>query len=171
MTLIKTFVVILLLPLSLLARADNSSDQLTFHYSGNVIIPSCTVALPSYVINFGNINIEQLENTGSSTDWKEMHLKLSDCTDVNTATLTFSSNASAADSNYFASTGTAKHVAIELADLGIMSRAVPGETHSFQINGAEAIDFGYLVRVVNDGSGMATSGTVESVITVNYEFK
>lgn len=171
MKLLKAAMLCLLLPLSLFARADNPSDQLTFHYSGNVVVPACTVALANYVIDFGNINVETLENTDSGTDWKQIHLILSDCTDVNTISVTLSENASAENTSYFASTGTAKHVAVELFDLGLMSVLHPGQTHSQQINGAPGIDWNYQVRIVNDGSGMATSGTVDSTITVNYEFK
>ncbi|MCS2153790.1 type 1 fimbrial protein [Scandinavium goeteborgense] len=171
MKLINSVVGIILLSLSIISWAENPSDQMMFHYSGNIIIPSCTVDLPSYTINFGSVNVESLESTGSSTDWRQIHLILSDCTNVNSIELTFSDNASAVSSEYYSSTGTAKHVAVELLDMAGMTRIKPGATRPQIINGAPGIDFVYATRIVNDGSGMATSGTVESVITINYEFK
>lgn len=171
MKMMKAALILFLLPLSLLARADNPSDQMIFRYTGNVIIPPCTVAMAKYDIDFGDINTETLAVTGSGTDWREVHLALTDCTNVNNVTLTLSNNVSAKNNNYFASTGTASHVAVEFSDPVGVYNTKPGGVIAMQIDGAPGIDFPFRVRIVNDGSGAATAGTIVSTITVNYEFK
>lgn len=95
------------------ALADNPTESVIIHYSGTVTIPPCTITTQSIGIDFGDIEANTLAESSSATDWKDVAVLLTNCTDVTTATMTVSNTPSAANPQYIASTGTAEHVGIE----------------------------------------------------------
>ncbi|WP_279204675.1 fimbrial protein [Obesumbacterium proteus] len=160
-------------PLLLIVSYCYATPELVvMHYRGTVVIPPCTIATPLASVNFGNILASELTNSSDSTDWKELNINLSDCTDVGKYTVTVSAPVSTANAKYIGSTGTAEHIAIEAvaaldSDIQIYNKSV------LKINtGGEASQILPLkFRLHNDGSGEATTGTVTSTITLTYAFQ
>lgn len=150
-----------------------STEQVLLHYSGTVVIPPCTIEVPKVPIDFGNIQAPSLSTSSDTTEWKDFSLDLSGCTDVTTVWMTFA-GASSPQSGYFANSGTAKNLAIELEMVENKVSAVPlypGATITPNISGQSTASFPFHVRIRNDGNGPATTGSVTTVITVNYVFK
>ena len=154
------------------ALADNPTESVIIHYSGTVTIPPCTITTQSIGIDFGDIEANTLAESSSATEWKDVAVLLTNCTDVTTATMTVSDTPSAANPQYIASTGTAEHVGIEAQAFYYSNIPLSnGAVFQLGINGASSYSFDIHARLHNDGTGAATLGTVVSTITLSFEFK
>lgn len=154
-----------------LAYATNPSESVVIHYGGTISIPPCTIETPKVGVDFNDIQVTELSSASTATEWKTFELNLSDCTDVNSVDMTFTG---AAQGNYFANSGDAKHLAIEMEYIPVGSNAVPvkpGTVLSPTLSNQATVAFPFQVRIRNNGTGAATAGSVLSIITVSYTFK
>ncbi len=148
------------------------SEQVMMHYSGTVVIPPCIVSTPSLSVDFGDIMASTLANSGSATGWKMTTVRLSNCTNVTDIAILINATMSTANADYIASTGTAQHVAVN-ATVGPAGTTVKDGLTLAGINMAGQSDYStdFYLQVINDGTGSATAGSVQSAITLTYAFK
>lgn len=150
----------------------NNTEQVVLHYSGTVVIPPCTIAVPQGSVDFGKIMANDFADSGAATDWKELDVKLTDCVDVTSFTVSVSAPVSKANPKYIGSTGTAEHIGIEAAailetETPVYNGVVIKRDTGGELNQTLPLKF----RLHNDGSGAATTGTIKSTVTLTYAFQ
>lgn len=161
-----------LVPIALLALAGsaNAADS-TINITGTVVASPCTVEAVKNV-DLGDIDASKLATTGSTSPFVTFSVDLTDCPATTTgATATFTGTASHTD--YYANTGTAKHVDVELAASYSSDNKGNGSIYGTTINSStHAGSFGLKARVRNDGEGSAvTPGSVSSAIQLTIGYK
>lgn len=155
-----------------LAMAENITEQLTFNYSGTVVISPCTIETPSLTIDFGDIKASDMATSGASTDWKQTIISLTGCADVSQVMMTVQYATAPANTYYMASTGTAKHVAIDFGETLFFDDHITNNTIiTLTPDASGKVNDGFHFRIINDGTGAATPGTVIGTLTLTYEFK
>lgn len=147
-------------------------DQVTINYSGTIVISPCIISTPTINLEFGDIPASDLATSGTTSDWKTARIQLTDCSSVNQLIMTVNFTPDPNDIRYMASTGTAKHVAVEnSSDLLDVNHILNGRRTIVPLLGAKSYSEPFRFRIRNDGTGAATPGTVVSAMTITYEFK
>lgn len=161
-----------LVPLAMLALASsaNAADS-TINITGTVVASPCT-AEASKDIDLGDIDASKLATTGTTSSFVGASIALTECPATTTsATATFTGTA--ADTDYYANTGTAKNVDVELVTSYSSTNLGNGRSMNTGIDStSHSGTFNIKARVRNDGKGSAvTPGSVSSAIQVAIEYK
>ncbi|NTZ46193.1 type 1 fimbrial protein [Lelliottia aquatilis] len=148
-------------------------DQIYLNYSGTVVIPPCTISVPSAVVDFGTLPITDFTTSDSATDWKEVKINLTECADVSEYDVTINATPDSENNLYIANEGTAEHLAVQAKmEIPTVMPAYDGVTIPVRLALKETISqTAFDFRTRNNGSGAATAGSVKSVITLVYTFK
>ena len=168
----NTLISLGLVPLALLAMSGNAhAADSTINITGTVVASPCTIEAVKNV-DLGDIDATKLAATGTSSDYVSFSVNLTDCPATTTsATATYSGTASNTD--YYANSGTAKNVEVEVASSYSSLPMGNGATQGVNIDAAKhSASFNLKACVRNDGKGSAvTPGTVSSAIQVAVAYK
>lgn len=151
------------------AAEDYPQDTLHLEYTGSVVIPPCMTSYPSLDIKFtDDLNASDLATQDSATKWIEFDLAAT-CEEDTELVATFGGDPDSDSPRYFLSTGTAKHLAIELQ---VDEKAVwPKEAVVLEAKSKIPAVIKARVRIHNSDGQAPTPGTVIGVITVVYTVK
>lgn len=169
-TVIKQLVLWLAILSSLFTAAVYAAaeDEIIINYSGTVVIPPCIVDTPAVSVKFDNVDPGTLATTGSTTDWKDFKISLSQCQD-NIIGSFLTTGSPAENSDYYTTTGSAKNIDVELTSL---SGQVLNNNSNFAFTTTEGeMDINLRVRLRNNGHGAATPGDLSSIITATFSYK
>lgn len=149
------------------------SDEIFLNYSGTVVIPPCTIGTTAAVVDFGTLPTTDFTTSDSATDWKEVKINLTDCTNVSEYDVTVNATPDSENNLLIANEGTAEHLAVQAKmEIPTVMPAYDGITIPIRLALKETISqTAFDFRIRNNGSGAATAGTVKSVITLVYTFK
>lgn len=148
---------------------DYPQDFLHLDYSGTVVIPPCDIINPVSNVKFGIVDASDLSSANSATDWLSFSLTVT-CADPTEVSVTITGTPDTDSPQYFASTGTAKHLAFEVTYLG--DAVKPGGTTTYNAPGGGVASGGSgLVRIHNSDGQPATTGTVVGTLTATFTFK
>jgi len=168
----NTLISLGLVPLALLAMSGNAhAADSTINITGTVVASPCTIEAVKNV-DLGDIDATKLAATGTSSDYVSFTLNLTNCPATTTsATATFSGTASNTD--YYANSGTAKNVEVELVSSYSSTNMGNGKTFNIGIDAAtHGASYGLKTHVKNDGKGSAaTPGSVSSAIQIAMAYK
>lgn len=134
--------------------------------SGKVVAMPCIVngGNSSLNVDLGDIPVNQLYNSGSSSAFKEFSLVLTNCpVGTSTVTATFSGTSDpVAGANYYKNTGTASNVAVAVIQpsTGILKGTGTTITQNVMFNGVT-----YDLRAkAYSSAGRATPGTISATV-------
>ncbi|MBF4179900.1 fimbrial protein [Lelliottia nimipressuralis] len=168
----NTLISLGLVPLTLFAMSGNASAaDSTINITGTVVASPCTIEAVKNV-DLGDIDATKLATTGTASTFINFSINMTDCPATTTsATATYSGTASNTD--YYANSGTAKNVEVEVASSYSSLPMGNGATQGVNIDAAtHAASFNLKARVKNDGKGSAvTPGSVSSAIQVAVQYK
>lgn len=168
----NTLISLGLVPLALLAMSGNAhAADSTINITGTVVASPCTIEAVKNV-DLSDIDATKLATTGSASTFINFGIALSNCPATTTsATATYSGTASNTD--YYANSGTAKNVEVEVASTYSSLPMGNGATQNVTIDAStHAASFNLKARVRNNGKGSAaTPGTVSSAVQVAVAYK
>jgi|EndMetStandDraft_3_1072993.scaffolds.fasta_scaffold02516_7 minor fimbrial subunit len=168
----NTLISLGLVPLALLAMSGNAhAADSTINITGTVVASPCTIEAVKNV-DLGDIDATKLAATGTSSDYVSFSVNLTNCPATTTsATATFSGTASNTD--YYANSGTAKNVEVELVTSYSSANMGNGKSMNVTIDSAtHASSYNLKTHVKNDGKGSAvTPGSVSSAIQMAIAYK
>lgn len=166
----KTLITILLLGLSCYSLAE----EIQVNIRGNIYANACQVdsASQNLTVNLGKANTGDFKDVGDTGTWKSFDLTLSKCPNTAMlATATFHGQPDSIHPTKFASTGTAKGLALELADPQDQISLAPDASFSVLINQNDhTADFPLAARYYAT-SLPVTAGTFSSVVQVTFIYQ
>jgi minor fimbrial subunit len=161
-----------LVPLALFALSGNANAaDSTININANVVASPCVVEAVKN-IDLGDIDATKLATTGTSSAYVSFTISLTECpATTTTATATF--NGTASNTDYYANSGTAKNVEIELVTSYSSTNLGNGKSMNTGIDASTHIgNLNVKVHVKNDGKGSAvTPGSVSSAIQMTVTYK
>lgn len=143
------------------------------NFSGSVIAAPCTTdSSMEQLVSFDSLRSTDFSAAGSSGDWKIIDVKLTGCpASTARATLTFSGTVPEDDSSLYATSGTAKNIAIQLVENGNRSVILSnGKSMTMDINSDRTATFSLASRVYSV-NGSITSGDFTSVVLMNLTYQ
>lgn len=166
----KKTALLLLLGLISCAHADEIELQMT----GNIFANTCTVDSESknLTVDLGQAATGDFKDVGDTGQWKDFSLKVSHCP----ATLTlanafFYGQADSAHPTKFANSGSAKGLALELADRQDNILIAPQASFNVLINQSDhTAEFPLAARYYAT-SMPVTAGTFSSVVQVTFTYQ
>ena len=168
----NTFISLGLVPLALFAMSGNASAaDSTINITANVVASPCTIEAVKN-IDLGDIDASKLATTGTASSYVTFSVTVSECPATTTSALaTFSGTASNTD--YYANSGTAKNVEVELVTSYSSANMGNGKSMNVGIDSAtHASSFNLKTHVKNDGKGSAvTPGSVSTAIQMAVAYK
>lgn len=166
----KTFLTALLLGLAF----QSVADEIQVDIRGNIYANACQVdsASQNLTVDLGKANISDFKDVGDTGTWKTFDLTLSKCpTTAVLATATFHGQPDSLHPTKFANTGTAKGLALELADPQDRITLAPDASFSVLINqSSHTADFPLLARYYTT-SMPVTAGTFSSAVQVTFIYQ
>lgn len=162
LSLIAGWLLMMALPIAYAADA-------TITINGKVVAKPCTVSTVSTTIDLGDLYTFNLLSAGASSAWKSVTLSLTNCpVGTSKVTATFSGTADSSQ-NYYANQGTARSIALQLADSNGVN--LPNSsTRTVAVNDvSKAANFVLQVRAITPG-GNVTQGSIQSLINVTYTY-
>ncbi|MFD1093130.1 fimbrial protein [Providencia vermicola] len=148
----KKFALSLLLVSGSLFAAD---QQININVHGYVTAMPCELDTTNYVIDLKKINIWNIKDTQKSP-WVDFSVKLKNCPLSTTeAIMTLSGTPDTTTPDYFINNGTAKNVALNLANTANKVTIKNGDKISVPVHyPTRSVEFSFSARVVGYGSGM-----------------
>lgn len=166
----KRYLIFLTLGLLTNAYAEDIQIEMT----GNIYANTCTVdsASQNLTVNLGKANTGDFKDVGDTGQWRSFDLTLSKCpTTAVLATATFHGQPDSIHPTKFASSGTAKGLALELADPQDQISLAPDASFSVLINQNDhTADFPLAARYYAT-SLPVTAGTFSSVVQVTFIYQ
>ena len=163
---------LIFLTLGLLANAY--AEDIQIEMTGNIYANTCTVdsASQNLTVNLGKANTGDFKDVGDTGQWTSFDLTLSKCpTTAVLATATFHGQPDSIHPTKFASSGTAKGLALELADPQDQISLAPDASFSVLINqNNHTADFPLAARYYAT-SLPVTAGTFSSVVQVTFIYQ
>jgi len=169
-TVIKQLVLWLAIFSSLFSAAVYAAaeDEIIINYSGTVVIPPCIIDTPAVSVKFDNVDSGLLATAGSTTDWQNFKITLSQCQDNVTGDI-LTTGTPATDPRYYATTGSAKNIDVEIT--GDNETILSNGNHFSFTTTAGVMDINLKARLRNNGNGAATPGDLTSMITATFSYK
>ncbi|WP_241573367.1 fimbrial protein [Rosenbergiella nectarea] len=162
-----TYFSLLLLSISFFRTADSADVNITIN--GQVVARPCTVSTPTVNIDLGALNSADFITPGSTSAWQAFTLNLSSCPiGTSKVTATFSGTSDSSNT-YFANTGAATNMAVQLAD-STGNNLKNGSTKIVAVSdSSKSAVLNLEVRAITT-QGKATQGSIQSVINVTYTY-
>ncbi|WP_369309574.1 fimbrial protein [Providencia rettgeri] len=148
----KKFTLSLLLISGSIFAAD---QQININVHGYVTAMPCELETTNYVIDLKKINIWNIKDTQKST-WVDFSVKLKNCpVATKEAVMTLSGTPDTTAPDYFINNGTAKNVALNLANGSSKTTVKNGTKITLPVNSqTRSVEFPFSARVAGYGSGM-----------------
>lgn len=143
--------------------------DVTITINGKVVATPCTVSTPNVTIPLGTLASADFITAGSTSAWHSFSLNLTNCP-VGTSSITATFSGSSDSSNsYFANTGAATNMAVQLADSS-GNNLKNGSTKVVAVDdSSKSAVLNLEVRAITT-QGKATQGTIQSIINVTYTY-
>jgi minor fimbrial subunit len=141
---------------------------------GKVIATPCQVDTGSVSqdVDFRQLRAADLKTAGSSSAWQPFEVKLNSCPlSTSKVTVTLSGNSVSGDKTLFANAGTAKNVAVQIAQDANRSNLLPNGGGMTVNVGAQRNAIYALVGRMNSPTGNAGPGTINSVVQMNFTYQ
>lgn len=164
--------IIALLALGLIAQAH--ADDIQIQMTGNIYANTCVIdsASRNLTVNLGQAVSGNFKDVGDTGDWKDFSLLLTHCpTTRSLVTAFFYGQADSAHPTKFANTGSAKGLALELADRQDKILIAPQAAFSVPINTADHTATFPLAARYYATSMPVSAGTFSSVIQVTFTYQ
>ena len=166
----KKTALLLLLGLTACAHADEIELQMT----GNIYANTCAVDSESknLTVDLGQATSGEFKDVGDTGQWKEFSLKVSHCpATLKLANAFLYGQADGAHPTKFANSGTAKGLALELADRPDNILIAPQASFNVLINQSDhTAEFPLAARYYAT-SLPVTAGTFSSVVQVTFTYQ
>jgi minor fimbrial subunit len=163
----------LILVLMLASTASFATD-VTLNIEGNIYDTTCQVdsASQNMVVDLGQAISGDFKSVGDTGKWKNFDITLSNCpASLMLATITVDGQPDEQHPTKFASTGTAKGIALELADRTDYITLAPQSSFNALINnGTHTADFPMAARYYATAMPV-TAGTFESVVQATFTYQ
>jgi type 1 fimbria pilin len=148
-------------------------NNFTINYSIGVRPATCEAHTSNVDIVFKDaIGANMLENLGDHTDWNSGYsIELTDC---EPGTLVSMEMAGSPDTNtqFYKNDGTAENIMIELSGDDENHSYYNGFVKDFYLPSQEnSLSIPLKARLLNNGQGPATPGTVKAVVTATFSYK
>ncbi|MDM2737014.1 MULTISPECIES: fimbrial protein [Citrobacter] len=166
----KMFLAVLLLGLT----CQSQAEEVQINIRGNIYANACQVdsASQDLTVSLGKANSSDFKEVGDTGKWKTFDLTLSKCpTTAVLATATFHGQPDSTHPTKFANAGTAKGLALELADPQDQIALAPHSSFSVLINPNDhTADFPLAARYYAT-SMPVSGGTFASVVQVTFIYQ
>lgn len=151
-----------------------SANDVAVNFSGNVIAAPCTLSGDSVMsVNLGDVTAAVLATKGNGSEFKTFSISFINCPASTTKIVAkFSGTTDSTNSIYYANTGTAKNVALDVNLNGTAYRPNNGNTLTADIDSStRTASFPFQARMVSTGSDSATTGTfsAQMLATITYQ--
>lgn len=157
--------------LSLVVASLNTAHgaDVVITINGKVLATPCTVSTPTAEIDLGTLYSADFVTAGSASAWQTFTLNLTNCpVGTSKVTATFSGSSDSSNS-YYANTGNATNMAIQLADSD-GNNLKNGSSKTVAVSDStKAAALNLEVRAITT-QGKATQGSIQSVINVIYTY-
>lgn len=160
--------------LMVLATAGNAfagTATATINVTGRITASPCTVdtSTVSQTVDLGRVYGKDLA-PGKGSEWKTFQLTLSKCpSNWKQATVTFTGNP-APDNNYYANSGSATGVVLQISDSGHSTSYGNGDTLTETIDASRNAVFPLEARMFNPGGTIGT-GDFNAVLEVDFSYQ
>lgn len=142
--------------------------------NGIVVASPCIVdtGSVSQEVDFRQLRNIDLKTAGSSSDWQPFKVKLNSCPQsTSKLTVTLSGNPVSGDATLFANAGTAKNVAVQIAEDANRSNLLPnGGGMTVNVDAQRNATYA-LVGRMNSPMGNAGPGTINSIVQMNFTYQ
>lgn len=166
----KMFLAVLLLGLT----CQSQAEEVQINIRGNIYANACQVdsASQDLTVSLGKANSSDFKEVGDTGKWKTFDLTLSKCpSSLVLVTGTFHGQPDSTHPTKFANTGTAKGLALELADPQDQIALAPHSSFSVLINPNDhTADFPLAARYYAT-SMPVSGGTFASVVQVTFIYQ
>ncbi len=145
-----------------------SSRQPKITVYGKVVISPCESVPINENIDIGTLKTGDFLNKNSFSPWKKLKLHLDHCP-MNNFTVRATFNAEKGiNADDFKNNGTAKNLDIQIKNEDNGNPVIPGSYIDKKIND-NSVEYSLLVRAYSP-NGNVTKGTIQSTITVTYQY-
>lgn len=142
--------------------------------NGIVLASPCTVDTSSVSqdVDFGQLRATNLKTAGSSSEWLPFEVKLNACpASTRKVTVTLSGNPVSGDATLFANDGTARNVAVQIAEDANRNNLLPnGGGMTVNVNAQRGATYA-LVGRINSPTGDTGPGTINSIVQMNFTYQ
>lgn len=148
----------------------SAADSTVINIKANIVASSCAVETDTLNIDLGDVDVRELSTGGKKSPWSDIkNIVINDCpAGVTSVKATFSGTPGLSTSS-FKSRGTARNVAVYLADDNPTETILQnGTTLELPVASGGVI---FPVRACLYAEGIATVGTVVSTVNVAFEYK
>ncbi|MGA5653538.1 fimbrial protein [Rahnella contaminans] len=162
-----------ILCLSAQAYAASDVNTVVINYSGLVVAATCEVKTTNVDIIFKDaIGANMLESLGDRTDWNSGYsIELTGCEPGSLVSMTMAGTPDA-DVQFYKNEGTAENIMIELSGDDENHRYYNGFVKDFYLSPQESnLSIPLKARLLNNGRGAATPGTVKAVVTATFSYQ
>lgn len=150
------------------------AEEIPIEIHGSIFANTCAVdsASQNMTVNLGQAGTKDFKDVGDTGEWKNVDLTLSKCpTSLVLATATFRGLPDKEHPTKFASTGTAKGLALELFDPQDQILLAPNASFSVLINqSSHTADFPLEARYYTTSTPVS-AGTFSSVVQVTFTYQ
>lgn len=170
MTVMKKIVFMVAMGLMAHAWADDVEMQIV----GNIFANTCNVdsASKNLTVDLGQASAGDFKDVGDTGNWKEFELHVTNCPrSLTLANAFFYGQADSAHPTKFANTGTAKGLALELADPQDNILLAPQASFNVQINQNDHTATFPLAARYYATSMPVSAGTFSSVVQVTFTYQ
>ncbi|MBT1850634.1 fimbrial protein (plasmid) [Enterobacter hormaechei] len=147
------------------------STSATINITGRITASPCTVDTETVnqSIDLGKVYAHDI-SAGSGSDWKSFQLSLSKCpVGTSSVTVTFTGNP-ASDNNYFANSGSAEGVVLQISDSAHSVSYGNSDTLTESIDADRNVVFPLEARMYNPGNKI-TSGDFNAVVQIDFTYQ
>ncbi|MFG1174665.1 fimbrial protein [Erwiniaceae bacterium CAU 1747] len=146
----------------------NAEADVTITINGKVVAKPCTVSTKQVTVNLGNLYTFNLISSGSSSEWKDITLSLTNCP-LGTSSVKATFTGTSDSTGYYKNQGTAKNIQLQLRekDGGVLNA---GSNRTLKVSEAtNNVSFPLQVRALSVNGGV-TQGTISGTINVTYTY-
>ncbi|MHA7848621.1 fimbrial protein [Serratia sp. D1N4] len=142
--------------------------------SGRVVASPCIIDIGTVnqTVNFGKLQLRDLSGAGNASEWIPITLKLTACP-ISTSKViaNFSGTASDDDGALYANTGTARNIAIHLADVTRTQKLGTGSSLTVAVDSTSRTATIPLASRLLSVNGMSEGGTIAGAVQVNFTYQ
>lgn len=160
--------ILIILSFIILATNKLHAEDVFITINGKVVATPCTISTSNSIVSLGDLYTYNFLSPGSSSEWKDLILELSNCP-TSTSLVTASFSGSTDISGYYLNQGTAKNIQIQLR-LKNGEHLSSGASTKLQVNKVtNSVILPLQVRATTV-NGSVSQGTISTVINVTYTY-
>lgn len=156
----------------LIAFSSLSASDVTVNFTGTVIAAPCTLSSASTMsVDLGEVTALTLATKGYGSTYKFFTISFTNCPASTTKVLaTFSGTADGTNSSYYANSGTAKNVALDVTISGTSTAPSNGSTLTATVDSsAKTASFPFAARMISTGTATVGTFNTQMLATITYQ--